>query len=508
MKTGRLTIGIVGGLCPLATADIYLKAMKQVRAGRGDADYPDVIISAVLEQERRGNQFDDTPLRHYEMSHRVLYIYQVAKELKERGVDRILVPDFLSYNFASTISDNIKTPLVDIVGIIVDEIKTRWPHAKKIGLLTTNLSIEQIVFDEKFAKKKLRIIYPDGNVQKNMVMEAVYGADGIKRGVFRGKPGELIQQACRHLYAKGADVVISAITELPLIERHYFPEKNYLDCNEAIGRALINDINNTSPKKEKHGIIGIIGGLGPAATVDIFDKIVKHTPAVCDQDHIKVIIENNPQIPDRTAALHGKEEDPSVALLAATAKLKDSGADFIIVPCNTAHVFLQSVQQHVKIPILSMIEETSKYIAVNFPGLKKAGLLATTGTIASNVYKYSLKRNNIELIVPSVKSQETLVMRAIYGKKGIKAGHKTVLPRKLLLNAVKEIINKGAEIVILGCTEIPLVLKNDDLKVPVVDPTEILARAAVERAMNKIKPDCIPRAATDFSAIIQEAKKT
>jgi len=497
MKTGRLTIGIVGGLCPLATADIYLKAMKQVRDTRGDADYPDIIISAALEQECRGNQFDDTPERHYEMSHRVLYIYQVAKELKERGVDRILVPDFLSYNFASTISDNIKTPLVDIVGIIVDEIKTRWPEARRIGLLTTNLSMEQKVFDEKFAKNKLQIIYPDANVQKNMVMEAVYGTDGIKRGIFHGKPGELIRQACKHLYAKGADVVISAITELPLIERHYFPEENYLDCNEAIGRELINNINNTTPKKEKYGIIGIIGGLGPAATVDIFDKIVKHTPAVRDQDHIKVIIENNPQIPDRTAALRGKDEDPSIAMLATAAKLKDSGADFIIVPCNTAHVFLQSVQQHIKIPILSMIEETSKYIVKNFPGLKKAGLLATSGTIASNVYKDSLKRKNIELIVPSVKSQETLVMRAIYGKKGIKAGHKTGSPRKLLLEAAKEIIGQGAELVILGCTEIPLVLKNGDLKVPFIDPTEILAKAAVEHAIKKVKPDCIPRTASN-----------
>ena len=490
MKKRKSTIGIVGGLCPLATADIYLKAMKQVKSKHGDTDYPDIIISAAPEQEHRGNQFDNSPERNYDMSHRILYIYQVARELKERSVDKILVPDFLSYSFADTISDNIQTPLVDIVGILADEIKKKWPRAHRIGLLTTSLSIERKIFEEKFARAGLQLIYPDEQVQRDMVMEAIYGMEGVKRGNIHGKPGELIQQACEHLLSRGADVITSGITELPLIERQYYPQENYLDCNEVIGRQLVHNAKCSSPKAGKHGTIGIIGGLGPAATVDIFDKIVKNTPASCDQDHIKVIIENNPQIPDRTAALAGKNEDPSIAMLAAAEKLKASGADFIIVPCNTAHVFLQAVQQHIKIPILSMIEETAKYIAVNFPNVRKAGLLATSGTVGSGVYKAPLKNKNIELITPSPESQEALVMEAIYGKEGIKAGFKDV-PKNLLLKAAEELVGRQAELIILGCTEIPLALKNGNLEVPFIDPTEILAKAAVKYAMNKIKPDRI-----------------
>ncbi|MDD5599051.1 MAG: amino acid racemase, partial [Victivallaceae bacterium] len=436
MKKRKLTIGIVGGLCPLATADIYLKAMKQVKSRHGDADYPDIIISAASEQERRGNRFDNSPARNYDMSHRILYIYQVARELKKHSVDKILVPDFLSYSFADTISDNIQTPLVDIVGILADEIKKRWPRAHRVGLLTTSMSMGKKIFEGKFARAGLQLVYPDEQVQQNMVMEAIYGTEGVKRGRVHGKPGELIRQACEHLFSKGADVIASGITELPLIEREYYPRENYLDCNEVIGRELVHNAKCSSPKSGKHGIIGILGGLGPAATVDIFDKIVKNTPASCDQDHIKVIIENNPQIPDRTAALSGKDEDPSIAMLAAAEKLKDSGADFIIVPCNTAHVFLQAVQQHVRIPILSMIEETAKYIAENFPKVRKAGLLATSGTVGSGVYESPLKRKDIELITPSPESQKTLVMEAIYGKKGIKAGFKDV-PGNLLLKAAE-----------------------------------------------------------------------
>jgi len=237
--------------------------------------------------------------------------------------------------------------------------------------------------------------------------------------------------------------------------------------------------------------------LGPAATVDLFDKIVRHTPAKRDQDHIRIIIENNPQIPDRSAALKKKEEDPGIAMLATAGKLKAAGADFIIVPCNTAHVFLRSVQQHLGIPIMSMIEETAKYIAAKHPAVRKAGLLATSGTVASGVYEGPLRERNIMLITPSAQSQEALVMEAVYGKNGIKAGYRTGVPRNLLEKAAKELIKEGAEVIILGCTEIPLALKDEDRAVPFIDPTEILAKAAVTHAMNKILPECIHEKAND-----------
>ncbi|MFA6716616.1 MAG: amino acid racemase, partial [Victivallaceae bacterium] len=341
----RAAIGIVGGFCPLAVADIYLKAMKQVKAVRGDYDYPDIIISAALEQKVRGDWFDDSFERRYDMSHRSLYIYQVARELKSRGVDKILVPDFLSCNFIKTISNNLEIPFIDIVEVIACEVKNKWPRTSRVGLLAATLAIESKVFNTKFAAKGLEIIYPDKDVQENMIMKAVYGPAGLKRGIIDKRPGKLIHRACEHLLTKGAEIIVSGITELPLIDKAYYPENRYLDCNDVIAGELINNKYIIKSNLEKRRIIGILGGVGPAATVDIFDKIVKNTPAVKDQDHLKIIIENNPQIPDRTAALYDKGEDPGIAILAGAEKLQDAGADFVIVPCNTAHVFLEKIQK-------------------------------------------------------------------------------------------------------------------------------------------------------------------
>jgi len=489
----RRSIGIVGGLCPLATADIYFKAMMQVKANQGDADYPDIIINAALEQEVRGDIFDSTPERRYDLLHRSLYIYQAARELKNKGVDTILVPDFLSYSFARTISENINAPLVDIVDVLAQAVKSRWPQAVRVGLLTATLSIEKKVFEEKFSRLNLEIIYPDKNEQEKMVMEAVYGKDGIKKGNIHGRPCDLIFAACSHVLKKGADVIVTGITELPLIDRSFYPAGKYLDCNEAIACALVKKQEPVCAQPEKRKIIGILGGLGPAATVDIFDKIVKNTPAAKDQEHIKIIIENNPQIPDRTAALNNAGEDPGVALLASARKLEDAGADFIIVPCNTAHVFLEAVKDHITIPVVSMIDKTAEYIAASFskkaqadqPGKIMAGLLATTGTIRSGVYEKTLKHYGIEVVTPSDNTQEKMVMEGIYGKNVVKAGGKTPEAKDLLLKAAQELAESGAQVIILGCTEIPLVLKDGDLAVPFVDPTGILAKAAVKRALGR-----------------------
>ena len=481
MKTQRQTVGIVGGLCPLATADIYLKAMRHVKVISGDADYPDIIINAAVEQEFRGNSFDG---RHnYDMSHRIMYVYQVAAELQRQKVDRILVPDFLSHSSMTTISRSVQTPLIDLVALLVDGIRTGWPNARNIGILTTSSSIKQRIFERQFTANGLVAIYPDEEIQEQMVMKAIYGAEGVKRGITTGKPGELIRQACGHLIGKGADLIVTAVTELPLLDRHYYPRDTYLDCNEVIGRNLVRS-DTQSPVQETHcGTIGIIGGLGPAATVDIFEKIVRHTPAHHDQDHLKIIIENDPQIPDRTAALSGVGEDPSIAMLASAEKLKRSGADFLIIPCNTAHAFLRKMQQHIQIPILSMIDETARYITANHPAVDKIGLLATSGTVGSKVYEEALTGSGVVLLVPSGESQKKLVMEAIYGQGGIKAGCVTGLPREQLLAAAHELIGMGAQLIVLGCTEIPLALTSGDVEVPFVDPTEILAKAAVERAI-------------------------
>ncbi len=225
-------------------------------------------------------------------------------------------------------------------------------------------------------------------------------------------------------------------------------------------------------------IIGILGGMGPEATIDLFYKIIKFTPAEKDQDHLRIIIDNNPKIPDRTAAILGKGEDPLPALQETARNLERAGADFIIIPCNTAHYFLSSIQESVKIPILNMIEETVKETQKKNFSIKKVGLLASIGTYKTKIYHQHFKKFNIEVISPEEKDKEE-VMKAIYA---VKAGDLSEGIKISIFKIAQKLIDKGSEALIAGCTEIPLILKEGDVSVPIIDPTRVLAETAVRKA--------------------------
>ena len=226
-------------------------------------------------------------------------------------------------------------------------------------------------------------------------------------------------------------------------------------------------------------IIGILGGMGPEATIDLFYKIIKFTPSDKDQDHLRIIIDNNPKIPDRTAAILGKGEDPLPALQKSARNLEKAGVDFIIIPCNTAHYFLSQIQKSVKIPILNMIEETAKEIQKRISPIQKVGLLASIGTYKTEIYHQHFKKYNIEIISPEEKDKEK-VMKAIYT---VKAGNLSEKIKKNILKIAQKLIDKRAEAIITGCTEIPLILKEGDIPVPIIDPTQALAKAAVQKAI-------------------------
>ncbi len=225
-------------------------------------------------------------------------------------------------------------------------------------------------------------------------------------------------------------------------------------------------------------IIGILGGMGPEATIDLFYKIIKFTPAEKDQEHLRIIIDNNPKIPDRTAAILGKGEDPLPALQETAQNLEKAGADFIVIPCNTAHYFLSSIQESVNILVLNMIEETAKETKKRIPQIKKVGLLASIGVYKSEIYHQRFKKFNIEVISPEEKDKEE-IMKVIYT---IKAGDLSKGVKKNILKITQKLIDKGAEAIIAGCTEIPLILKEGDVSVPLIDSTQILAKAAVQKA--------------------------
>ncbi|ADT83305.1 cysteate racemase [Thermococcus barophilus] len=227
----------------------------------------------------------------------------------------------------------------------------------------------------------------------------------------------------------------------------------------------------------KEKIIGILGGMGPMATVELFKRIVLKTPAKRDQDHPRIIIYNNPKIPDRTAYILGKGENPLPELIDSAKKLESWGADFIIMPCNTAHFFADEIQRAINIPLINMIEETAEY--VKQLGIKRVGLLATTGTVVSGIYQRALEKKGIKVIIPNKEEQEN-VMRGIY--EGIKA-NKFEFGRELLLEIAKK-LEKESEGIIAGCTEVSVALKPEDLEVPLIDPMDVIAEKAVKLALN------------------------
>ena len=228
----------------------------------------------------------------------------------------------------------------------------------------------------------------------------------------------------------------------------------------------------------KEKIIGIIGGMGPAATSDVFRRILQLTSVEKDQEHIHIIIDNNPKIPDRSQAIFGKGESPVPAMIESGKMLQTAKADFIIIPCNTAHFFYDELKGHLRIPIVHMIREVAKKIHKEFPNVRKAGLLSTRGTIKAGLYQKELIDFDIEMIKPDERVQD-MVTEAIYGREGIKSGYLQGKSKKLIYNAIDNLINNGAELIIGGCTEIPLVVDSETVPLPFINSNQVLAEAAV-----------------------------
>lgn len=221
--------------------------------------------------------------------------------------------------------------------------------------------------------------------------------------------------------------------------------------------------------------IGILGGMGPLATADLFRKIVLLTDAAGDNDHIRIYIDDNASIPDRTAAILQGGADPLPAMTDSLRKLESCGADCIIMPCNTAHYFLPRLQALTEVPFLSMLEATAKACRARFPG-RTAAVLATKGTLAAGLYQRALEAESVPFLIPGGPEQDAL-MRVIYG--GVKAGSPPDAYRADMASVLDALTGRGADYFILGCTELPLAAQALALTVPAVDPTSELAKAAI-----------------------------
>lgn len=230
---------------------------------------------------------------------------------------------------------------------------------------------------------------------------------------------------------------------------------------------------NDSPQ-----VIGILGGMGPAATADFYTKLVEATHGRRDQDHLRTVIWSDPTIPDRTEALLEGGPDPTPWLVHGGRVLREAGATLMVIPCNTAHAFVPRIADQVGLPIVHMIDEVAQYLAARSPRISTVGLLATTGTIRAGLYQDWLARVGIDLVLPEPAVQEGKVMPAI---RAVKADQRGGATSEALAGAARGLVARGAQAVIAGCTEIPLGLAAEAVSVPLVDPAVVLAQALVRR---------------------------
>jgi aspartate racemase len=219
--------------------------------------------------------------------------------------------------------------------------------------------------------------------------------------------------------------------------------------------------------------IGILGGMGPAATIEFFRRLVAATPAAIDQAHVRILIDNNPHVPDRTSAIFGTGPDPGPTLAQMACQLQAWGADLLTMPCNTGHAFKAAIQDAVTIPFVDMIEETVKRLDV-----ETTGLLATTGTIRMKLYHAACERQGIRLLIPNRKNQE-LVMDVI---RRVKAGGSGNSVREYAAAVIGRLAERGAEAVIAGCTEISLI-PGAGMPIPWIDALDCLVEAAMQEAL-------------------------
>ncbi|WP_437182378.1 aspartate/glutamate racemase family protein [Pseudomonas vanderleydeniana] len=472
------TFGIVGGLGSLAGADLFNKLVssRAVLADQGRYHF-------LFEQ----HPFKDVLLpldRDASMHSRKFYAFQMCQSLEAGGADAILLPCIASHTFLQEIQAELGIAVFDLLHALRQQVERSLPHGGRLGVLTSDYVRHSGLFERYFGDRH-ELVYPDAQNQARL-MEAMYGVDGVKDGQFEGAPLEHLHQVCQELQEQDVALILPGLTELSLVSQDLQRRGiALLDANRVYADYAT---RASDPVPEPRFKLGIVGGVGPAATVDFMAKVIRHTPADKDQDHIRMVVEQNPQIPDRTANLLHQTTDPSMALYATCKRLEQEGAHAIAIPCNTAHAFVERIQPYLKTPIINMLSETVRHIAEQQGAGKTIGLLATSGTVQSRVYHDVAERLGLRLIVPAPDKQ-ALVMAAIYGEHGVKAGHTEGLCREQLLDAANHLCQAGASVLILGCTELPLILPHaecfvlDSGVVSLVDPTALLALRCVQQAL-------------------------
>ncbi len=222
-------------------------------------------------------------------------------------------------------------------------------------------------------------------------------------------------------------------------------------------------------------VVGVLGGMGPDATVDFMQKVIALTPADKDQDHIHMLVDHNPTVPNRQVAILDGGEDPGPVLAEMAKRLEAAGADILVIPCNTAFVFAASVREAVSIPLISIIDVTIDAILQRDSSVERVGVLATNGCLQAKVYQQALHQHSLSPVLPD--DDELAALMVLINR--VKAGDRSDIVAAAMRKLANALIARGAQAIVAGCTEIPLVLDDSMLKVPLISSTDALAEETV-----------------------------
>lgn len=226
-----------------------------------------------------------------------------------------------------------------------------------------------------------------------------------------------------------------------------------------------------------HKTVGVIGGMGPEATIELMQRVVRATPADDDSDHIHMLVDNNPKIPSRIQhLLEGTGENPGPTIAAMARGLEQGGADFLVIPCNTAHFYHHYAQDAVSIPVWNMIELSLQQIKILNPAATSVGLLASTAVRKIQLFEPFFKAQGQELVYPDEHTQD-LVMNLIRSVKSASYSEDQLQEYNQHIALLEE---DGAQSLLLGCSELSVLKDRHEQQLPVIDTLQILANSIVD----------------------------
>lgn len=473
------------GLCQVGSPALFVKALKEKIANTYLPDGTKAIVKTVDFEWQNPNSDASKLVRDGDFKIRA---FEEVSRLRAAGAKVAAVTNCRTLGFKNELQEEITTPITDFPTACAHAVSEN-PNLK-LGYLGSTSAPKAAAIKEA-VEKVFKPQWVDLDKSFDPIVEE------IQELLHKGKSSDekeaidKLAMLCSELVRGGAEKIFPTCGLQALLSEA-LNAKGYpvIDVVKAFADYLCFTEWHNLPKPFK---IGIVGGLGPAATVDLYDKITRFTPAKTDQKHIKVAVEQNPQVPDRTKYLLEGGVDPTLALYQACKRLENDDVDAIVIACNTAHAYFETILPHLSVPLINMQQVTLEEIIEKYGKNTVVGLMATDGTIQTGIYSNKAKSMNLSMVTPD-KEYQALVMEAIYGELGAKAGYTEGHCKEVLLKAAHHLAKeKGATVLVLGCTELPLILDETDsldlgdCSAAVIDPTSSLSRRVVKVAEEIIK---------------------